>query len=100
MFPSDIFWGFWPGILAGAAYFGGLWWTVRRLPSCRQPGRMLFGSFLVRTLILAGVLFLAAGRRPLVYLGAALGFLAVRMVMTRIYGPASPGPAATDGGGG
>ncbi|MDF1578252.1 MAG: ATP synthase subunit I [Desulfobulbales bacterium] len=98
MFPGDIFIGFVVGILAGAGYFGGLWWTVRRLPSCGNPGRMLFGSFLGRALIMVGVLFLAAGRQPLIYLGAALGFMAARLVMTRLYGPDASGPAVERGG--
>jgi F1F0 ATPase subunit 2 len=97
MFPGDIFIGLVVGILAGTGYFGGLWWTVRRLPSCGNPGRMLFGSFLCRVLIMAGVLFLAAGRQPLIYLGAALGFIAARLVMSRIYGPDASGPAIKRG---
>ncbi len=92
MFSGDIFMGAAVGILAGAGYFGGLWWTVRRMPSCRHPGRFLFGSFLCRVLIAGGVLFMVAGRQPLIYAGAALGFIAARMAMTRFYGPDASGP--------
>ena len=36
------------GSAAGAAYFAGLWVTVRGLPAARRPALLVFGSFLVR----------------------------------------------------
>ncbi|MCA1766532.1 MAG: ATP synthase subunit I [Desulfobulbaceae bacterium] len=97
MYSGDIFRGAVVGIFAGAGYFGGLWWTVRRLPSCGHPGRLLFGSFLCRALMAGGVLFMVAGARPLIYAGAALGFIAARMAMIRLYGPDATGPAVERG---
>lgn len=97
MFAGDIFMGAAVGILAGAGYFGGLWWTVRQLPSCTHPGRFLFGSFLCRALIAAGLLFMVAGGQPLIYVGAAPGFIAARIAMTRLYGPDAPGSVVERG---
>jgi F1F0 ATPase subunit 2 len=44
------------GLLLGAVYFGGLWWTVRRGLSARRPA-LLFGvSLLLRmTIAMAGI---------------------------------------------
>ena len=32
----------------GLFYYGGLWWTVRRLQTAQQPGLLFATSFLVR----------------------------------------------------
>jgi len=38
------------GLLLGALFFGGLWWTVNRgLSSSRQPAMLFAGSMIVRT---------------------------------------------------
>ena len=36
------------GMLLGGFYFGGLWWTVHRLPATPRPWRLYFTSLLVR----------------------------------------------------
>ncbi len=81
------------GIALGAAFFGGLWWTVRKGVEARQPA-LLFGvSLLLRTgLVLAGFYFVSDGRwRPM--LACLLGFAAARAVATRL-----PGIRKTGGG--
>lgn len=42
------------GMGLGAIYFGGLWLTVRRLPSTRFPVRWLVGSWLLRAIVALG----------------------------------------------
>ena len=70
------------GLALGAVFYGGLWWTVRRL-SGRSVGPWLAGSFVLRTLIvLAG--FFAVARGPWCGLAACFaGFFAARLAMTR-----------------
>jgi len=74
------------GLLAGSAlgvvFYGGLWWTVRRV-SGRVVGPWLVGSFLLRALIvLAG--FFAVARGPWYGVAACFaGFLAARVAVTR-----------------
>lgn len=46
------------GWLVGAAFFGGLWWTVRRLPDAKNPGLLMVGSLVLRTTLVLGVFFL------------------------------------------
>ena len=46
------------GVLLGAIFFGGLWWTVRKGVSSKRPALWFFGSLLLRTsIVLAGFLF-------------------------------------------
>jgi F1F0 ATPase subunit 2 len=83
------------GLALGAMYFGGLWWTVRRLPAARRPALFTLGSYLGRNaLAAAGLWLVMAGdwRR----LAAALaGMLLVRLVLVRRLGPAPGGGEAS-----
>jgi F1F0 ATPase subunit 2 len=46
----------------GAIFFGGLWWTVRKGVSSKQPALWFLGSLLLRTwLVLAGFYFVGRG---------------------------------------
>jgi F1F0 ATPase subunit 2 len=75
------------GVLLGATFFGGLWWTVRKGCSSKRPAFWFFGSLLLRTSIaLAGFYFIGLGswKRLLVCL---LGFVVARFIVTRLAGP-------------
>ena len=81
------------GVLLGTLFFGGLWWTVRKGVSSKQPAFWFFGSLLLRTsIVLAGFYFIAGGRweRLLVCL---LGFVMVRLIVTRLIRPSGESPA-------
>ena len=52
------------GLVLGAVFFGGLWWTVRKGVSSKQPALWFLGSLLLRTGIVAGR-FLFHRARPL-----------------------------------
>jgi F1F0 ATPase subunit 2 len=69
------------GLLLGALFFGGLWWTVVRGISSERPALWFFGSMLLRTSItLAGFYF--AGREDwLRWLLCLLGFILARLVV-------------------
>src|SRR5579864_8194595 len=70
------------GVLLGAMFFGGLWWTVRKGVSSKQPALWFLGSLLLRTSIaMAGFYFVARGHweRLLVCL---LGFIMARLIVT------------------
>ena len=75
------------GVLLGAIFFGGLWWTVRKGVSSKQPALWFFGSLLLRmSIALAGFYFVSGGHwlRLLVCL---LGFVMARLIVTRLTGP-------------
>jgi len=72
------------GVLLGAMFFGGLWWTVQKGVSSKGLALWFFGSLLLRTSIaLAGFYFIARGdwERLLVCL---LGFVMARLLVTRL----------------
>lgn len=67
----------------GVVFFGGLLWTVRRLPDARHPLALAFGSFLVRAApVVAGILWLAS-RHWVLALAALTGYLVVRVCLVR-----------------
>jgi F1F0 ATPase subunit 2 len=72
------------GLLLGAIFFGGLWWTVRNGVSSKQPALLFLGSLLLRTgIALAGFYFIGRGHweRLLVCL---LGFVMARLFVMRL----------------
>jgi len=74
---------FFVGMGAGVFYFGGLWWTVRRLPTARQPALLTFGSFLVRTGASLVAFYFASGGQWQRILASLLGFIIVRVFLVR-----------------
>ncbi|MFZ7127625.1 MAG: ATP synthase subunit I [Desulfobacterales bacterium] len=75
------------GVLIGAMFFGGLWWTVRKGVSSQRPALWFFGSLVLRmSIALAGFYFVFGGRwdRLLVCL---LGFVTARLIVTRLTRP-------------
>jgi F1F0 ATPase subunit 2 len=72
------------GVVLGAIFFGGLWWTVRKCVSARQPALWFFGGGLLRmTLVLAGFYFVAHGHWGRLLL-CLLGFVMARVIVTRL----------------
>lgn len=81
------------GVALGIWFFGGLLWTVRRLPDARHPAALAFGSFLVRAAgVVAGMLWLA-GRHWVLALVALVGYVGVRVWMVRTVAPSRPPPS-------
>jgi F1F0 ATPase subunit 2 len=75
------------GLVLGAIFFGGLWWTVRKGLSAKQPALWFFGSMLLRMgITLAGFYFIGRGdwRRLLACL---IGFVVARFVVTWLTRP-------------
>jgi F1F0 ATPase subunit 2 len=72
------------GVLLGAMFFGGLWWTVQKGVPSKRSALWFFGSLWLRTSItLAGFYFIARGHweRLLVCL---LGFVTARLIVTHL----------------
>ena len=75
------------GILLGAMFFGGLWWTVLKGVASPRPALWFLGSLLLRmSLALAGLYVVSGGQwdRLLVCL---LGFVMARLVVTWLTRP-------------
>ncbi len=72
------------GLLLGGVFFGGLWWTVNRGLTARQPALWFVVSLLLRLAItLAGFYWVAGSdwRRLLICLA---GFVIARQIVTRM----------------
>ena len=70
------------GVLLGAIFFGGLWLTVRKGASSKQPALWFFGSLLLRMgIALAGFYFVSGGHWERLLL-CLLGFVMARLVLT------------------
>ncbi len=75
------------GVVLGAIFFGGLWWTVRKGVSSQQPALWFFGSLLLRmSIALAGFYFVSGGHWGRLLL-CLLGFAIARFIVTRLAGP-------------
>jgi F1F0 ATPase subunit 2 len=69
------------GVGLGLLYFGGLWLTLRQLPTCRWPTPLLVGSFMGRTaVVLVGFYFVMGGRWERV-LACLVGFMMARFLL-------------------
>ncbi len=78
-------WAF--GVLLGAVFFGGLWWTVRKGVASPQPALWFFGSLVVRmSVALAGFYFASGGHWERL-LSCLLGFVSASLLVTRLTRP-------------
>lgn len=75
------------GLLLGALFFGGLWWTIQRGLDAKNPALWFLASLLLRSGgAVLGFYFVADGdwRRLLACLA---GFLMARAMLTRLARP-------------
>jgi len=76
-----LVWAGFAGIGLGLFYFGGLWLTIRALPTNRRPMLLIAGSYIGRTaVVLAGFYFVMGGRGERI-LACLVGFMLVRFVL-------------------
>ena len=69
------------GLLLGAFFFGGLWWTVLRGVSSRRPALWFFGSILLRMSITLVGFYFVGGENWKRWLLCLLGFVLARLVV-------------------
>jgi F1F0 ATPase subunit 2 len=69
------------GLALGLVYFGGLWWTVRRVPTWRRPERALLASFVARALLALPAFAALALHGPVPLVAALVGFLVARAAL-------------------
>jgi F1F0 ATPase subunit 2 len=72
------------GIMLGAIFFGGLWWTVRKGVSAKHPAFWFFYSMLLRTCIVLLGFYFILGDSWQRLLAGLLGFIVARIVVTRL----------------
>jgi F1F0 ATPase subunit 2 len=75
------------GGMLGAAFFGGLWWTIRKGTISAQPALWFLGSLLLRMgVVLAGFYYVGQGRWERL-VACLLGFLLARLAVTHLTRP-------------
>ncbi len=72
------------GIMLGAFFFGGLWWTVRQGISSRQVALWFLSSMLLRTSIVLFGFYFAFGYNWEMILAGLLGFIIARLIVTHL----------------
>lgn len=72
------------GILLGAFFFGGLWWTVRQAVTSENVALWFFGSMLLRTGVVMLGFYLLLGDSWQGMLVGLLGFFIARLIATRL----------------
>ena len=71
------------GLALGLLFFGGLWWTTQRLATSNRPALVVSISLFVRTGVLALALVVLARTHVSLLVGAVVGLVIARIVLTR-----------------
>ena len=72
------------GLMLGAIFFGGLWWTVRKGVFSKSPALWFLGSMLLRMgIVLAGFYFVGRGDWQRL-VSCLLGFIIARFIVMRL----------------
>ena len=82
------------GVGIGLFYFYGLWWTIRKLPTVRQPGLWTFASFLLRTGVSLVAFYYSMQGQWQRLLVSLVGFTMTRALLARRFRPALLNPDA------
>ncbi len=69
------------GLGLGLFFFGGLLWTVRRIPGNTRPKTLVWTSFLIRQISTVVVLILVCRDEWIRWTAAMTGFLLVRTLL-------------------
>ena len=77
----------------GAVFFGGLWWTIRKGVSSRQPALWFFGSLLLRMSITLAGFYVVAGAHWERLVSCLIGFVMARVAVTWLTRPSADGHA-------
>jgi F1F0 ATPase subunit 2 len=68
------------GMILGAIFFGGLWWTVKKGLVAANPALWFLGSLLLRTTITVSGFYWIAGGSWQKLLACLLGFIITRFI--------------------
>jgi F1F0 ATPase subunit 2 len=75
------------GVLLGAMFFGGLWWTIRKGVSSQRPALWFLGSLMLRMSIAVTGFCVASGGHGGRLLLCLLGFVMASFCVTRLTRP-------------
>jgi F1F0 ATPase subunit 2 len=75
------------GLVVGLFFFGGLWWTVKRVPGSSRPLLLIFGSLIVRVGVSLTALYFICDADWRRYMAALLAIFIVRLIIVHRGGP-------------
>jgi F1F0 ATPase subunit 2 len=75
------------GIILGILYFGGLWLTITKMQTLKNPGIFLTLSFILRTALVIGGFYLIADGKLERLAVAMLAFFVTRFVFIKYFSP-------------
>lgn len=81
---AGLLWGALAGVVLGVVFFLGLWATVTRVSRRQVAAAWLAASFVVRLALMGGGLYLVARGGLWHLLGALVGILLARPLVTRL----------------
>jgi F1F0 ATPase subunit 2 len=72
------------GVLLGAFFFGGLWWTIRSSPPSQWSGLLFSASLLLRMAVAITGFYLVSHGEWRKLVTCLVGFLLARIAVTRL----------------
>ena len=72
------------GVLLGAFFFGGLWWTIRSSPPSQWSGLLFSASLLLRMAVAITGFYLVSHGEWRKLVACLVGFLLARIAVTRL----------------
>lgn len=75
------------GLVLGAFFFGGLWWTVRKMQTVQSAGLLFIGSFLLRMAVLLLGLYAVGAEHWERMVIALVGIVLARFIVIRLTKP-------------
>lgn len=73
------------GGIAGIVFFGGLWVTVKRAVTMRQPALLMIASLIVRAAIVMAIFYVVSTGEFVRLAACMAGFLLVRAFIVRYF---------------
>ena len=78
---SNLIWPLIVGLVLGIVFFGGLWFTVKKIITSKTPALLMMGSFIFRMgIVLAGFYFIGLGDWKKL-IACLIGFIVARFAV-------------------
>jgi F1F0 ATPase subunit 2 len=95
--PPSLVLAFAAGSVAGGIYLLSLWLAIGRLANARRPVLALLSGMVLRLALLLVAFYLLMAGDALRLVAALAGFIAMRILVTRLVGRPAPAPAPVRG---
>ena len=83
----SLLWPMIAGLLLGALFFGGLWWTVHKGVSFKHPALLFQASMLLRAAVTVAGFYFVGDDDWQRMVACLFGFVIVRLMVTRLSAP-------------